>query len=393
MICLITASKMLAYRALNRYVQNKLTHPTIFKCMVENYCSSSDSDDEKKKRKPGLNKQEQKVKSDEALKKLNVLLKQMIEDKDNTHASNKPALNLAKPKPRPSSNKNEVDTISSSSEQVEKQIISAAKNVAESLGGNTKQTESELLSKLLNTGADKSEETSTKPLNLSDVLSGMKIDRLAKPIVNNEASRAHQVRQLLDKTSRKQYNNDQSKNISNKRFTRKPTYSPQTERDKIDLFGTEPLGIFTAQSKDSEIEKSTEPVLKTWNYLEERELRLAVTHPPENYFQEMILWTQQGKVWKFPIDNEQGLEEEQNIYFAEHVFMDKHLESWCPTKGPIRHFMELVCVGLSKNCYLTVEAKKDHIMWYKDYFLSKKQLLVEIGAMSTDSVKQDTAQK
>lgn len=78
------------------------------------------------------------------------------------------------------------------------------------------------------------------------------------------------------------------------------------ERDKIDLFSTEPLGIFTAQSKESKIEKSTEPVLKTWNFLEERELRLAVTHPPENYFQEMILWTQQGKVWKFPIDNEQG---------------------------------------------------------------------------------------
>lgn len=381
---------MLAYRALNRYVQNKVTHPTIFKCMVENYCSHSDSDDEKKK--PGRSKQEQKVKSDEALKKLNVLLKQMIED--NAHTSSKPALNLAKPKPRPSNNKKEADTISSSSEQVEKQIISAAKNVAESLGGNTKQTESELLSKLLNTSADKSEETSTKPLNLSDVLSGMKIDRSVKPIANNEASRAHQVRQLLDKTSRKQYNNDdQYKNINNKRFTRKPIYSPQTERDKIDLFSTEPLGIFTAQSKESKIEKSTEPVLKTWNFLEERELRLAVTHPPENYFQEMILWTQQGKVWKFPIDNEQGLEEEQNIYFAEHVFLDKHLESWCPTKGPIRHFMELVCVGLSKNCYLTVEAKKDHIMWYKDYFLSRKQLLEDMGAMPTDSVKQDIAQK
>lgn len=101
-----------------RYVQNKVTHPTIFKCMVENYCSHSDSDDEKKKRKPGLSKQEQKVKSDEALKKLNVLLKQMIED--NAHTSSKPALNLAKPKPRPSNNKKEADTISSSSEQVGK---------------------------------------------------------------------------------------------------------------------------------------------------------------------------------------------------------------------------------------------------------------------------------
>lgn len=45
---------------------------------------------------------------------------------------------------------------------------------------------------------------------------------------------------------------------------------------------------------------------KTWINLQNRDLRLAVTHPPANYFQQMILWTEQGKLWKFPIDNEQG---------------------------------------------------------------------------------------
>lgn len=52
--------------------------------------------------------------------------------------------------------------------------------------------------------------------------------------------------------------------------------------------------------------KPKENINATWQTLHERELRLAVTHPPTNYFQEMILWTEQGKLWKFPIDNEQG---------------------------------------------------------------------------------------
>jgi len=44
----------------------------------------------------------------------------------------------------------------------------------------------------------------------------------------------------------------------------------------------------------------------TWAALEQRELKQAITSPPSNYFEKMILWTDQGKLWKFPIDNEQG---------------------------------------------------------------------------------------
>lgn len=75
------------------------------------------------------------------------------------------------------------------------------------------------------------------------------------------------------------------------------------------------------------------------------------------------------------------LDEEKNVCFTEHIFLEKHLESWCPSKGPIRHFMELVCVGLSKNHYLTVEKKKEHIEWFKDYFNEKQGLLQEVGAV------------
>ncbi|XP_015430779.1 PREDICTED: uncharacterized protein DDB_G0290301 [Dufourea novaeangliae] len=119
---------------------------------------------------------------------------------------------------------------------------------------------------------------------------------------------------------------------------------------------------------------------KTWDLCEKHYLKLLInTHPTSNAFQEMIQWTEEGKLWKFPIDNEQGMDEEHNIHFSEHVFLERHLTGWCPTKGPIRHFMELVCVGLSKNPYMTVQEKYDHIMWYRQYFEDKKDLLNELG--------------
>ncbi|KAH1008913.1 hypothetical protein HUJ05_009407 [Dendroctonus ponderosae] len=156
---------------------------------------------------------------------------------------------------------------------------------------------------------------------------------------------------------------------------RKLPARPNLNVEPVALFEGDSLGIFT---NPSELQPSSQ--LSTWQQLHNRELQLAVTHPPSNYFQEMILWTNQGKFWQFPINNEFGLDEESKVYFSEHIFLEKYLEPWCPARGPLRHFMELVCVGLSKNSYLTVEAKREHIEWYKNYFEEKRQLLQEVGA-------------
>lgn len=75
------------------------------------------------------------------------------------------------------------------------------------------------------------------------------------------------------------------------------------------------------------------------------------------------------------------MDEEKTVHFSQHIFLEDLLEPWCPQKGPIRHFMELVCVGLSKNSYLTVQAKKDHIEWFRNYFDGKRALLEEVGAL------------
>lgn len=131
------------------------------------------------------------------------------------------------------------------------------------------------------------------------------------------------------------------------------------------------MGIF----KTLTLCKESIDILSTWNILNQRELKLTVTHPASNYFQKMILWTDQNKIWTFPINNEQSVEIENDIYFSDHIFIEQYIESWCPKKGPIRHFMELVCVGLSKNCYISVKDKRDHVDWFKNYFNEKKDLL------------------
>lgn len=68
--------------------------------------------------------------------------------------------------------------------------------------------------------------------------------------------------------------------------------------------------------------------------------------------------------------------EEPNVRFEDHVFLDHLIEDdHAFPPGPVKHFMELVCVGLSKNPYISVERKHKCIEWYRDYFISKKKLI------------------
>lgn len=69
----------------------------------------------------------------------------------------------------------------------------------------------------------------------------------------------------------------------------------------VSVFGGTPLDIF-------EIGKLIEHqnCSKTWNKSEQHEFRLNMSYAPRNYFEKMAYWTEEGKIWKFPIDNEQG---------------------------------------------------------------------------------------
>lgn len=73
-----------------------------------------------------------------------------------------------------------------------------------------------------------------------------------------------------------------------------------------------------------------------------------------------------------------GLDEEALVPFTDHIFLQEYIESWCPRKGAVHNFMELLCVALSKNPYLTVQQKREHLDWYRDYFEEKKDILQRI---------------
>ena len=68
------------------------------------------------------------------------------------------------------------------------------------------------------------------------------------------------------------------------------------------------------------------------------------------------------------------MDEEAKVPFHEHVFLDHLLEDM-PNKGPVRVFLELVILGLSKNPHMTVQEKHAHVAWFKQYFEEKKPIL------------------
>ncbi|XP_067674347.1 small ribosomal subunit protein mS31-like isoform X2 [Haliotis asinina] len=138
------------------------------------------------------------------------------------------------------------------------------------------------------------------------------------------------------------------------------------------LFAGEGLGIFDHVALDK---TETTRQRSLWDEVQEETLA-ALQQNPTNAFEEMIEWTKEGKLWTFPINNEAGMLEEQNVSFSEHVFLDQHLEGF-PTRGPVRHFMDLVTTGLSQNPHLTVQQKKDHIEWFRRYFTEKQAVLEE----------------
>lgn len=320
------------------------------------------------------------MKNQQAIDKLNDLLKTMKKG-NNSEITSKMSKHIELAHPRQLARKAEEDKQKNDelnkNKPLGEKLSDAASIVAKSIGGDPKKTESELLNLLRiynKEHNDTSEKVSKSSARLGDLISGMKIDRSQSNVSSKEyqdIDKAQRVRQLIGKG----FNADK----------RVKTYKkPMDNYIPINIFGSSPLDIFKKFKT-----KTNCVTLPTWDKLYEKSLSMAITHPPKNIYEQMIIWTEQGKLWKFPIDNELGMENESNVFFAEHVFLEPLIDEWCPKKGPIRHFMELVCVGLSKNPFLSVEEKKDHINWFRQYFYEKNKLLNEVGAFEIKSLPEN----
>ena len=83
---------------------------------------------------------------------------------------------------------------------------------------------------------------------------------------------------------------------------KKTTLGPRFKKD-TSLFSGECLNIFDPKGSylNSDISRNL-----FWEKLLREEIELSVDFPPQNAFEEMIKWTKEGKLWKYPINNEQG---------------------------------------------------------------------------------------
>ncbi|NXY34114.1 RT31 protein, partial [Pomatorhinus ruficollis] len=237
------------------------------------------------------------------------------------------------------------------------ELVKAASAVASSLPHNKKQTESELLAQLRRHEETTDKQKKRGTLNIRNVISEMTIKK---------QSPAQRGVRLSGRISLQLDEDDQR--IRRERSLAQPMDSRSLKVGKR-------LNIFTKASTEPEHALKTVSSPTIWDLEFAKEVAAVTAQPPRNGFEEMIQWTKEGILWEFPIDNEVGMEDDAE--FHEHIFLEKHLEGF-PKEGPIRHFMELVICGLSKNPYLSVKQKVEHIEWFQNYFEEKKELLQEI---------------
>uniref|UniRef100_A0A3B5LM74 Small ribosomal subunit protein mS31 n=1 Tax=Xiphophorus couchianus TaxID=32473 RepID=A0A3B5LM74_9TELE len=243
---------------------------------------------------------------------------------------------------------------SAQSEALDPDLVAAASAAASTLPNRSK-AESELLKQLrqrkLLTEAQKKGDIN----NLGVLLTDMKVGKTSG---RQNAWPANQIR----------FDDDGQGYVHDRGITSELA----NVRKRRNIFPAKRLNIFSKTTDEREDESPT-----LWDIDFANELSLLTNQMPRNGFEQMIQWTKEGKLWQYPINNEIGLEDEASVPFHEHVFLEKHLEDGFPRQGPVRHFMDLVVAGLAKNPYLTVEQKKEHISWFRDYFHQKEEVLNE----------------
>ncbi|XP_054243352.1 28S ribosomal protein S31, mitochondrial [Indicator indicator] len=237
------------------------------------------------------------------------------------------------------------------------ELVEAASAVASSLSLNKKETESELLAQLRRHEEITDKQKKGTTVDLRNVLSKMAIKR------QSTAQRGVRISNRISL--------DLDEDVQSKSGRLLPPSFVSGRSLKVGRR----LNIFTKASTETENALETVSPPTIWDLEFAKEIAAVTAQPPRNGFEEMIQWTKEGILWEFPIDNEAGMEEDAE--FHEHIFLEKHLENF-PKQGPIRHFMELVICGLSKNPYLSVKQKIEHIEWFHNYFEEKKEFLQEI---------------
>ncbi|XP_034746043.1 28S ribosomal protein S31, mitochondrial [Etheostoma cragini] len=248
---------------------------------------------------------------------------------------------------------------SSQSETLDPELVAAVSAAASTLPDRS-QAESELLKQLRQHEAVTQAHKKGNMNNLGVIIADMKVGK------NPNRQNARPANQIRFDEDGQGYKHD-----------RGITAELDGVRRRKNLFSGKRLNIFfpTTGGENGVESAVARPTL--WDMDFANQLSLSTNQTPRNGLEEMIQWTKEGKMWQYPINNEAGLEEETSVPFHEHILLAKHLEEGFPRQGPVRHFMELVVAGMSRNPYLTVQQKREHISWFRDYFHQKEDVLKE----------------
>ncbi|KAF6774355.1 hypothetical protein AHF37_06526 [Paragonimus kellicotti] len=139
---------------------------------------------------------------------------------------------------------------------------------------------------------------------------------------------------------------------------------------KLDLFVRKGVPVLDFKGQKISVQVNC-PV---FDVVSDLEASLRSSSSSYNQFEEWLQWTVEGKMWRFPIDNEQDWEEKQ-VSFVDHTFLDRHIDPELLECGPIASFMELACQGLAQNPNFMVEQKREHLKWYAAYFKGKTPIV------------------
>ncbi|XP_029375439.1 small ribosomal subunit protein mS31 [Echeneis naucrates] len=252
---------------------------------------------------------------------------------------------------------------SSHSTTLDPELVAAASAAASTLP-NRSLAESELLKQLRKHEAITEAQKKGDMKDLGVIIADMKVGK------NPKRFNARQTNQI-------QFDDDEERGYTQSRGITAELGGIQ----RRNLFRVKRLNIFSPKTDEAGVESAVaQPTL--WDIDFANQLSLSINQMPRNALEELIQWTKEGKMWQYPVNNEAGLEEEASVPFHEHVFLEKHLNEGFPSKGPVRHFMELVVTGLSSNPYLTVQQKREHISWFRDYFQQKEDVLREAEVLN-----------
>ncbi|XP_030828448.1 28S ribosomal protein S31, mitochondrial [Strongylocentrotus purpuratus] len=266
-------------------------------------------------------------------------------------------------------------------EEIQEMTMEAAKKVAE-VYPERELVESDLLKELRRHDEATAAGERGEPEGIDSVLSGIRVQRqtsLEKRQEGRDVMSSKGGQQGIADQFDPNYSSDGSMrpefddNMDRRRMGRGEPYQRQRKRT---LFDRQRLNIFSPAT-ETDVSEVKEEGTSIWERELDKQLRELSYSTMHNGFEEAMKLTEEGKIWKYPIDNEQGMEKERKVAFHEHIFLDHLLEDF-PRRAQVLDFMELVLIGLSKNPFLTVAQKHDHVAWFRDYFWQKEEIFLKL---------------